>query len=171
MKFFRSTMESHWRRKYAKGFQGHEPDSAKVEAALKAALGPNSILELGAGVGYFSNLMREWGYDVTQTDLVMGDQLDITKQTRGEFDNVVAIGVMHHITDRDKFNAGLANIAAMATKRIVLGVKLPSVHFKTKTRHSYRYPVLDYMDVLGGPVKIDACGYLSLLTWELDSTR
>jgi hypothetical protein len=34
--------------------------------------------------------MREWGYDVTQTDLAMGKQLDITKETCGEFDKEAA---------------------------------------------------------------------------------
>ncbi|MDH3613271.1 MAG: class I SAM-dependent methyltransferase [Gammaproteobacteria bacterium] len=170
MKLFRTRMKSHWKKKYAKGFKGHEPDSAQVEVELKKALVPGTVLEVGAGIGYFSDLMREWGYDVTQTDLVMGNQLDITREARGEFDNVVAIGVMHHIIDRDKFNTGLANIAAMAKQRVVLGVKLPSVRFKTRTRHSYRYSAMDYTDVLGSPVKVTACGYLSLLEWEVGTS-
>ncbi len=170
MKLFGTKMENHWKKKYSKGFKGHEPDSAEVEVGLKQALVSGTVLEVGSGIGYFSDLMREWEYDVTQTDLVMGDQLDITCEARDEFDNVVAIGVMHHIIDRDKFNAALKNIAAMAKQRIVLAVKLPSVRFETRTRHSYRYAALDYTDVLGSPVKVTACGYLSLLEWELDTS-
>jgi cyclopropane fatty-acyl-phospholipid synthase-like methyltransferase len=138
-----------------------------VEAALKQALVPGSVLEIGAGAGHFSQLMREWGYDVTATDLVVGNRLDISTERLGDFDNVVAMGVMHHIIDRDKFLAALANIRAMAGKRILLAVKLPSVNHKSKGRHHFRYPVLDYIDVLGNPVTVTACDYLSLLEWDV----
>lgn len=164
-------MKKHWARKYAEGFQGHEPDTTLVEAALKNALVPGSVLEVGAGIGYFSKLMREWGHDVTESDLILGDQLDITKERWGDFDSVVAIGVLHHILDHDKLSAGLANINAMAQKRVVLGVKLPSEHHRKKTRHAHRYTVLDYVDVLGSPVTVTDCGYLSLLEWEVKSNE
>jgi len=123
------------------------------------------VLEIGAGVRYFTKLMRGWGYTVTDTDLVVDNTLDITSERRGDFDNVVAIGVMHHIIDHGKFLAGLANIKAMAQKRIILTVKLPSLRDAKKTRHSFRYSVLDYIEVLGNPVTVTACGYLSLLEW------
>ena len=165
MIFNKPNMKKHWARKYSQGFLGHEPDTTLVEAALKKALAPGSVLELGAGAGYFSGLVREWGYDVTETDLVVGNRLDITKERWGDFDNVIAIGVIHHILDHDKFLAGLENIKAMAQKRVVLGVKLPSAHHRRKTRHSYRYSVLDYIEILGNPVTVTACGYLSLLEW------
>jgi hypothetical protein len=165
--FEKTDMKKHWTRKYAKGFLGHEPDTTLVEAALEKALVPGSVLEIGAGVRYFSNLMRGWGYAVTDTDLVVDDRLDITKERRGDFDNVVAIGVMHHIIDHDKFLAGLANIKAMAQKRIVLAVKLPSLRDAKRTRHSHRYSVLDYIEVLGNPVTVTGCGYLSLLEWDV----
>jgi len=162
-------MKKHWARKYAKGFQGHEPDTTLVEAALKKALVPGSVLEIGAGVRYFTRLMREWGYEVTDTDLVVGDRLDISSERLGNFDNVVAMGVMHHIIDHDKFLAALANIKAMAQKRILLAVKLPSLHDAKKTQHSYRYSVLDYIEVLGNPVTVTGCGYLGLLEWDVDT--
>ncbi len=161
-------MKKHWVRKYAKGFQGHEPDTTLVEAALKKALVSGSVLEIGAGVRYFSKLMREWGYDVTDTDLVVGDTLDVTKERLGDFDNVVAMGVMHHIIEHDKFLAGLENIKAMAQKRVILAVKLPSLRHPKKTRHARRYAVLDYVDVLGNPVTVTECGYLSLLEWDMN---
>jgi len=41
-------MKKHWTQKYDEGFLGHEPDSTLIEAALKDALGPGSVLELGA---------------------------------------------------------------------------------------------------------------------------
>ena len=160
-------MKKHWTRKDAEGFSGHEPDSTEVEAALKAALGPGTVLEIGAGAGHFTRLVEEWGYDITATDLVVGNTLDITQERLGEFDNVIAMGVLHHILDYDKFHAALRNIKAMAQKRIIVGVKLPSEELKKKTRHSYRYSVLDYIAIFGGPVKVTACGYLSLLEWDV----
>lgn len=165
--FKKPNMIKHWTQKYAKGFQGHEPDSSLVEDALKNALVPGSVLEIGAGVRYFTKLMREWGYDVTDTDLVVGDQLDITKERLGNFDNVVAVGVMHHIVNHDDFLAALTNIKAMAQKRILLAVKLPSLQHKKRTGHSHRYSVLDYVEVLGSPLTVTACGYLSMLEWEV----
>jgi cyclopropane fatty-acyl-phospholipid synthase-like methyltransferase len=167
MNFFKPNMKKHWTHKYDEGFSGHEPDSNQIEAALKDALGPGSVLELGAGAGHFTALVREWGYDITATDLVVGQQLDITKEKLGEFDNVIAMGMLHHILDHDKFVAALENIKAMAQKRIIIGVKLPSERLRTKTRHSYRYSVLDYIEVFGNPVTVTACGYLSLLEWEV----
>ncbi len=166
---FTPNMKKHWTRKYDEGFEGHEPDSTLVEAALKKSLIEGNVFEIGAGAGYFSKLMREWGYDVTATDLVVGDTMDITKERRGEYDNVVAVGVLHHILDLDALQAGLENIKAMAQKRVVLGVKLPSSRLKPRSRHANRYPLTDYMDVLGGPVTVDACGYLSVLSWEVDA--
>ncbi len=56
----------------------------------------------------------------------------------------------------------------MAHKRVILGVKLPSMHLKKRSRHANRYSVLDYMSVLGGPVVVTACGYLSLLEWDVN---
>ena len=165
--FIKPNMKRHWARKYSDGFLGHEPDSTMVEAALKQALVPGSVLEIGAGAGHFSELMRDWGYEVTATDLVVGNTLDITKERLGDFDNVVAMGVIHHILDHDKFLAAIANIKAMAQKRVILAVKLPSVHLKKRTRHANRYSVLDYIDVLGNPVTVTACGYLSLLEWTV----
>lgn len=167
MIFKNPNMRKHWTRKYAEGFAGHEPDSTDVEAALRKALVPGTVIEIGAGAGYFSDLMRNWGFDVEQTDLVMGDTLDISKERRGDFDNVVAVGVMHHVIDPDDFLAALENIKAMAQKRIILAVKLPSMHLKKRTRHANRYSVLDYVSVLGGPVVVTACGYLSLLEWDV----
>lgn len=167
MTFRKTDMKKHWIRKYAKGFQGHEPDTTLVEAALRGALAPGSVLEIGAGVRYFTKLMREWGYEVTDTDLVVGDRLDISSERLGDFDNVVAMGVMHHIIDHDKFLAALANIKAMAQKRILLAVKLPSLRDAKKTRHSYRYSVLDYVEVLGNPVTVTGCGYLGMLEWDV----
>ena len=160
-------MKKHWTRKYAEGFSGHDPDSTEVEAALKAALRPGTVLEIGAGAGHFTRLVEEWGYDITATDLVMGTTLDITEERLGEFDNVIAMGVLHHILEYEKFHAALQNIRAMAQKRIIVGVKLPSEQLKRKTRHSYRYGVLDYIDVFGGPVTVTACGYLSVLEWDV----
>ena len=160
-------MKNHWKQKYSEGFLGHDADSSQIEAALKNALIPGSMLELGAGTGQFTKLIREWGYEVTATDLVVGQQLDITKERLGEFDTVVAMGMIHHILDHDKFVTALENIKAMAQKRIVIGVKLPSQRERTKTRHSYRYSVLDYIEVFGNPVTVTACGYLSLLEWDV----
>jgi hypothetical protein len=160
-------MKRHWTQKYAKGFQGHEPDTKLVEAALRDALAPGSVLEIGAGARYFTKLMREWGYKVTDTDLVVGDRLDISSERLGDFDNVVAMGVMHHIIDHDKFLAALGNIKAMAQKRILLAVKLPSLRDPIKTRHSFRYSVLDYIEVLGNPVTVTGCGYLGMLEWNV----
>lgn len=167
MTFKKTNMKKHWTQKYAKGFRGHEPDTTLVEAALREALAPGSVLEVGAGVRYFTKLMREWGYEVTDTDLVVGDRLDISSERLGDFDNVVAMGVMHHIIDHDKFLAALANIKAMAQKRILLAVKLPSLRDAKKTRHSYRYSVLDYVEVLGNPVTVTGCGYLGMLEWDV----
>ena len=166
---FNPNMRKHWARKYDEGFEGHEPDSTLVEGALKKSLVDGTVFEIGAGAGYFTKVMRGWGYDVTATDLVVGDTMDITKERRGEYDNVVAIGVLHHILKLEDLQAGLANIKAMARRRIVLAVKLPSSHLKQRTRHAHRYPVTDYIEVLGGPVTVDACGYLSVLKWEVDT--
>ena len=124
---FNPDMKKHWTRKYGEGFDGHEPDSTLVEAALKKSLVEGSVFEIGAGAGYFTKLMESWGYAVTATDLVVGDTLDISRERRGEHDNVVAIGVLHHILDADDHRAALENIKAMARQRIVVGVKLPSL--------------------------------------------
>jgi hypothetical protein len=77
------------------------------------------------------------------------------------------MSMLHHILDHKKLVAALENIKAMAQKRIIIGVKLPSERLRTKTRHSYRYSVLDYIGVFGNPVTVTACGYLSLLQWDL----
>lgn len=166
---FNPNMKKHWTKKYDEGFEGHEPDSTQVEAVLQKSLVDGPVFEIGAGAGYFTKLMRSWGYDVTATDLVVGDQMDISRERRGEHDNVVAIGVLHHILDGDSHRAALENIKAMAKKRIVIAVKLPSSHLKQRTRHANRYPLTDYTDVFGSPVVVDACGYLSVLKWELDA--
>jgi len=50
--FFKPNMKKHWAQKYDEGFSGHEPDSTQIEAALKDALGPGSVLELAAGDGH-----------------------------------------------------------------------------------------------------------------------
>lgn len=169
MVFGKPNMKSHWTRKYDEGFEGHEPDSTLVEAALEKALVAGTVFEIGAGAGYFTKLMGSWGYDVAATDLVVGDRMDISKERRGEYDNVVAVGVMHHIIKLNDFQSALGNIKAMAKKRIILGVKLPSADLKKRTRHANRYSVLDYVEVLGSPVTVTACGYLSLLEWEVDA--
>jgi 2-polyprenyl-3-methyl-5-hydroxy-6-metoxy-1,4-benzoquinol methylase len=162
-------MKKHWFGKYNEGFEGHERDSTLIEAALKKSLVEGSVFEIGAGTGYFTKVMESWGYDVCATDLVVGDTMDITRERRGEYDNVVAIGVLHHILDADDHRAALANIKAMARNRIVLAVKLPSSRLKQRTRHAYRYPLTDYTDVLGSPVTMDVGGYLSVLKWEVDA--
>ena len=167
MVFGKSQMKKHWAQKYSEGFLGHDADTTMVEAALKKALVPGSVLEIGAGVGYFSTLMREWGYDVTESDLVIGNRLDITTERWDDFDNVVAMGVMHHILDHDKFLAALENIKATALKRVVLAVKLHSAQQKKRTSHANRHAVLDYTEVLGSPVTVTACGYLNLLEWDV----
>jgi SAM-dependent methyltransferase len=167
--FGKPNMKRHWRKKYDDGFSGHEPDSTDIENELKAALTEGNVLEIGAGAGHFTKLLKEWGYEVTATDLVVGTQLDITKERLGKFDNVIAMGVLHHILDHEKFEAALNNIKAMAQKRIIVGVKLPSQRLRTKTRHSYRYSVLDYIAVFGNPVTVTECGYLSLLEWNLEA--
>ena len=149
--FGKPNMKRHWKKKYDEGFSGHEPDSTAIENELKAALTDGTVLEIGAGAGHFTRLLEEWGYDVTATDLVVGQQLDITKERLGEFDNVIAMGVLHHILDYEKFKAALANIKAMAQKRIIVGVKLPAQRLRTRTRHSYRYSVLDYIEVFRKP--------------------
>ena len=64
-------------------------------------------------------------------------------------------------------SAALGNIKAMARKRIILGVKLPSARLKKRSRHAHRYSVLDYTEILGSRVTVTACGYLSLLEWEV----
>jgi 2-polyprenyl-3-methyl-5-hydroxy-6-metoxy-1,4-benzoquinol methylase len=162
-------MRKHWSRKYDDGFEGHERDSARIEAALKKSLVAGSVFEIGAGTGYFTKVMQSWGYDVAATDLVVGDTMDISKERRGDYDNVVAIGVLHHILDADDHRAALENIRAMAKKRIVLAVKLPSSRLKQRTRHANRYPLTDYTDVLGSPVTMHVGGYLSVLKWEVDA--
>ena len=167
--FSKPNMKRHWKRKYAKGFQGHEPDSALVEAELKKALVPGSVVEIGAGAGHFTRLMESWGYEVKATDLVVGEQLDITRERLGDFDNVVAMGVMHHILDHGKHQAALRNIKAMAQKKILLAVKLPAERYPRKSGHAYRYSVLDYTDILGGPVTVTDCGYLAFLEWNVES--
>lgn len=169
MIFSKPNMKRHWKRKYAQGFQGHEPDSSLVEAALKAALVPGSVVEIGAGAGHFTRLMEEWGYAVKATDLVVGDQLDITRERLGDFDNVVAMGVMHHILDHDKHQAALRNIKAMAQKKILLAVKLPAERIRKKSSRAYRYSVLDYTDILGSPVIVSDCGYLAFLEWHVQT--
>ena len=167
MIFSKPNMKKHWARKYDQGFVGHERDTSLAEAALKNALVPGSVLEIGAGTGFFSKLMREWGYDVTETDLVVGNTLDITKERLGDFDNVVAMGAIHHILDHGKVLVWLENLKAMAQQRVLLAVKLPSVHHIKRTRHANRYSVLDYIEVLGNPVTVTACGYLSMLEWDV----
>jgi len=169
--FSKPNMKRHWKRKYAKGFHGHEPDSTLVEAALKNALAPGSVVEIGAGAGHFTRLMEGWGYNVRATDLVVGEQLDITRERLGDFDNVVAMGVLHHILDHDKHQAALHNIKAMAQKKILLAVKLPAERYPKKTGHAYRYSVLDYTDILGNPVTVTDCGYLAFLEWHAASCQ
>ncbi len=93
--------------------------------------------------------------------------MDITKERRGEYDNVVAIGVLHHILEIDDLRSALENIKAMATKKISLAVKLPSEDIRKRSRHANRYGVLDYIGVLGSPVTVTECGYLSMLEWEV----
>lgn len=167
--FSKPNMKRHWKRKYARGFQGHEPDSTLVEAVLKKTLVPGSVVEIGAGAGHFTRLMEEWGYAVKATDLVVGEQLDITRERLGEYDNVVAMGVLHHILDHEKHQAALRNIKAMAQKKILLAVKLPAERLPKKTGHAYRYSVLDYTDILGSPVTVTDCGYLAFLEWHVES--
>lgn len=169
MIFGKPNMKRHWKRKYAQGFQGHEPDSTLVEAALQRALVPGTVVEIGAGAGHFTRLMQDWGYTVRATDLVVGEQLDITRERLGEFDNVVAMGVLHHILDHDQHRAALSNIQAMARKKILLAVKLPAERNPRKTGHAYRYSVLDYIDILGSPVTVTDCGYLAFLEWNLEA--
>ena len=89
---------------------------------MREALVSGSALEIGAGVRYFTKLMREWRYEVTDADLVVGDRLDISSQRL-----------------RDE----------------------------KKTRHSCRYSVLDYVEVLGNPVTVTSCEYLSMLEWDV----
>ena len=61
-----------------------------------------------------------------------------------------------------------AKLKAMARKRIVLAAKLPSARLKKRTRHANRYSVLDYIEVLGDPVEVTACGYLALMKWTVE---
>ena len=105
---FNPDMKKHWTRKYGEGFEGHEPDSTLVEAALRKSLVDGSVFEIGAGAGYFTKLMEGWGYEVAATDLVVGDQMDISRERRGEYDNVVAIGVLpsHPGTGKSSGRAG-----------------------------------------------------------------
>ncbi|NIS91388.1 MAG: methyltransferase domain-containing protein [Woeseiaceae bacterium] len=160
-------MKRHWTRKYGEGFEGHTLDSTLIEAALRKSLVEGTVFEIGAGTGYFTKVMEGWGYDVAATDLVVGDTMDITKERRGEYDNVVAIGVLHHILEIDDLRSALENIKAMATKKISLAVKLPSEDIRKRSRHANRYGVLDYIGVLGSPVTVTECGYLSMLEWEV----
>lgn len=56
------------------------------------------------------------GYEIMTNDLVVGQQLDITKERLGDFDIVIAMGMLHHILDHDKLVAALKNIKAMARR-------------------------------------------------------
>lgn len=85
------------------------------------------ILEVGAGMGRFTLLLEQEGYDVVASDLsekllaalrdecpaletVAGDALDLPSRLNGQFDQVLGFFMLHHLPDVDRAFQGLARL-------------------------------------------------------------
>jgi hypothetical protein len=137
----------------------------KAVSILKSNLTGKTVFEFGAGPGYFTKYMLDWGYSVTPTDFVYGRyHYDITKDPWPmKYDNVVGMGVLHHIVNNKKFNRALINIKAMAKDNIILGIKLDHNPNGLGTK---KRPLSSYKEVLGEPTKIQDAGYLTIIIFK-----
>lgn len=134
-----------WRNHYTKfpEWDGSnlKPDTeerrGRVLEVLRDGLVGKTVFEVGAGRGFYSKQMRKWGYEVTATDFAVGDiYYDMTKQPwDGQFDNVVAIGILHHIMNEKGILNAIRNIKQAALRRIIISVALvekkPNNHTRT----------------------------------------
>lgn len=132
---------------------------------LNNTLVKGTVLEIGAGKKYYTDLMQDWGYDVYATDYAWSkNNYDVTTEPLDRcFDNVVAIGVLHHIQYDRKFTRALKNIKAMAKKRIILGVKINAKPIKIAKQR----PMREYNTILGKPTIIQDAQYLTMLVFNL----
>jgi SAM-dependent methyltransferase len=134
--------------------------------ALKNYLEGKTVLEIGAGKGFYTEHMRKWGYRVLDTDITYEKNkfYDVTTEPmKKQFDNVIAIGVLHHIIDDNDFYKSLKNIFKMAKKRIVLGVKLGD---NPEIPIAKQRPVEAYAKIFGKPILIKDAKYLTMLVFE-----
>lgn len=146
---------------------GRNGDRARCQAikVLEDNLKGTTVFEFGAGKGYYSNLMRQWGYSVTQTDFAIGKvRFDIASDPLPmKFDNVVGMGVLHHIMNNKRFDRALKNIKAMTNGNIVLGVKLGD---KPRGVGIKQRPLSRYITVLGKPTTVEDAGYLTIVVFN-----
>ena len=136
----------------------------KVDEVIKNNLVGKTVLEVGSGRGDRAQRMLTWGFEVLATDKywefmnydVMAEPIPM------KFDNVVSIGVLHHLLNDKYFIKALENIKTMAKHRIILGVKIGNAKIPTAKQR----PLSEYAEVLGEVLLIEDAGYLKLLVFE-----
>ena len=141
----------------------------KTLKALQEGLCPGSVLEIGAGKKYYTKHMEAWGYETHPTDFAWDvNNYDVTKgPLKEKFDNVVAIGVLHHIMDDVGFSKALGNIKVMAKKRIILGVKIHAKEIKIAKQR----PKEAYLKIFGKPIITQDAGYLTVMVFKTEVDR
>ena len=135
---------------------------------LKHGLVNGTCLEIGAGKRFYTVFMEDWGYEVFPTDITRSGEgyYDITGgHLPSKFENVISIGVLHHIIENDRFINALENIKKMAIKRIILGVKITS----PKINIARRRPQSVYLEMFGDPIIVKNCNYLTMLVFDIDN--
>jgi hypothetical protein len=127
---------------------------------LKKSLTGKTVLEIGAGKNYYTKRMQK------ATDIAYDDdnRYDVTKEPLKEkFDCLVAMGVLHHIMEDEKFNQALKNIKIMTKKIIILGVKIDSPDIKVAKQR----PLKAYTAILGEPILNKDAKYLNVVVFDV----
>jgi 2-polyprenyl-3-methyl-5-hydroxy-6-metoxy-1,4-benzoquinol methylase len=133
---------------------------------LRKSLTGKKVLEIGAGKNFYTKKMQKWGYDVKATDIAYDNtnKYDVTvKPLKEKFDCLVAMGVLHHIFEDEKFDQALKNIKIMTKKRIILGVKIDSADINVAKQR----PLKTYTAIFGEPIINEDAKYLNVLVFDV----
>lgn len=98
---------------------------------------PQTVLEIGAGYGHWIKFYKElYNCEITAIDTSVNivkdiakdniceiNNVGITQYCEGKYDIINAIGVLHHILGKDKFEQAIKNISEMATDLIFIGTR------------------------------------------------
>ena len=134
---------------------------------LKKSLTGKTVLEIGAGSNFYTEYMENWNYDVTATALAYEDEnrYNVTGEPlKKKFDCLVAMGVLHHIIEDDKFKKALENIKFMTKKKNIIGVKIEKPEIKVAKQRSLEA----YSSILGNPIINEDAKYLNVLVFNVN---
>lgn len=123
---------------------------ACIEAIRKNIIG-QSVLEVGCGRGYLSNLLTEDGHAITACDVAIADKVreaypnihfdeayvERLPYADNAFDTVISTHMLEHIRN---LPAALAELRRVTAKRLIIVVPRERPHYYTPNLHLHFFP-------------------------------